>query len=128
MKKLLLILTAIVLVNLLNQCSPGKNIEYNIYEGLRPEDQAYIRSTVEAGKGLFQENCASCHGIFTKGKSDITNFSKEAMDDYKSSFVAKDEDNHAFAANLSLEELDQILLFLQFYKRKDKYTDKDKEH
>lgn len=117
MRKIYLILISLFLASTFYQCSPGKNIEYNIYEGLQPEDKAFILSTVESGKGLYKEYCSNCHGIFTKGKEEIPNFSKEAMDDYKNSFVLKDKKNHSVASDLTSEELDQILIFLTFYKR-----------
>lgn len=119
MKKVQFLLMMVLLIGGILNCSPGRNIEYNIYEGLRPEDKAFILATVEEGKEIFKVNCSKCHGIFTKGKKDIVNFSKEQMDDYKSAFVAEDEDNHAFASGMSIEELDKVLIFLQFYKRKN---------
>lgn len=112
-----LILTILSLALLLPSCYRGKNLEYNIYQGLREEDKAFIRSEISAGKELYKVYCSDCHGIFTKGKDDITNFSKEQLHDYKSSFVMKDEENHSVATNLSTHELDQILMFLMFLKR-----------
>lgn len=117
MRKINSIVSLLFLAVVLYQCSPGKNIEYNIYEGLQPEDKAYILTMVESGQGLYKEYCSQCHGIFSKGKDHIPNFSKEAMDDYKTSFVMKDEKNHSVATNITSEELDQILMFLTFYKR-----------
>lgn len=101
----------------LPSCSGSRQVEYVYYEGLRPEDQAFIESMVGPGEALYKKSCASCHGIFGKGKQGITNFSEEQLHGYKNSYIMGDLDNHAVIDHLTEHELDQILMFLMFVKR-----------
>jgi len=109
-----LLLTAVILFS---NCSSSKNIEYEIYQGLKPEDREFIMSMVEPGAELYKTSCSECHGIFGRGKAEVTNFSEEQLHDYKSAFIMGDPENHAVSDNLTAHELDQILMFLMFLKR-----------
>ena len=75
---------------------------------------------LENGKILYKINCGKCHGVFTKGKKSIPNFSRIQLDNYNSNFMKKDPKNHAVAKKLSQEQLGDIILFLTFIKKDKK--------
>ena len=102
---------------LLVNCRSTKEVEYDIYQGLKPEDQAYIMSMLEPGAELYKASCSECHGVFGRGKSGVTDFSEEQLHGYKNAFIRGDVENHAVADRLTAHELDQILMFLMFLKR-----------
>ncbi len=64
------------------------------------------------GIRTFQNNCADCHGIFTKGKPNVPNWGKESFDDYNNAFLAGDTTNHAVLAKLTTKEMNAVFLFL----------------
>ncbi len=72
---------------------------------------------LEKGKKLYKAYCTNCHGVFTKGKSDIPNFSRIQLDNYNANFMKKDPKNHAVAKKLSQDQLNDIILFLTFIKK-----------
>ena len=72
---------------------------------------------INSGKKLYKIYCTNCHGVLTKGKKDIPNFSKVQLDNYNASFVRRDPKNHAVAQQLSQEQLSDIITFLTFIKR-----------
>jgi len=72
---------------------------------------------IESGRKLYKAHCTGCHGVFTKGKKGIPNFSRVQLDNYNSNFLKKDPKNHAVAQKLSKEQLGDIILFLTFIKK-----------
>lgn len=112
-----LIVSSLILSLLIATGCRSSKVEYLIFDGLKPEDKAFIMASVESGKGYFKQSCAKCHGILKKGKKDITNFSKEALHDYQSSFLAGDPENHAVIDKLTEQQLSDILLFITFVKK-----------
>jgi hypothetical protein len=100
-------------------CSSNQKIEYNIPEPISAENKAIYLERCEKGRILFKENCSGCHGIFTKGKDGIPNFTKDQIDSYRAvATIGKDKTNHAVAAKMSPQQLDYIMTFLTL--RKDK--------
>ncbi len=107
----------IIIGIIIASCSTRK-VEYAF-----PEDaknmQGYeeLMSHLNAGKKLYKAHCTGCHGIFTKGKKDIPNFSRVQLDNYNSNFLKKDPKNHAVAQKLSKDQLGDIIVFLTFVKK-----------
>ncbi len=71
----------------------------------------------EQGKVLFKANCAQCHGVFTKGKDSISNFTKVQIDNYASHFLARDAKNHAVMQQITRLDFIKITIFLTYLKR-----------
>jgi mono/diheme cytochrome c family protein len=68
----------------------------------------------EKGKILYKIHCAGCHGIFTKGKDSIPNFTKIQIDSYNAAaLIGIDQNNHAVAKKMSSEQIDQVITFLR---------------
>lgn len=80
-------------------------------------DSARLIANWRLGIKFYKANCASCHGIFGKGKDSIPNFSKEEMDDYQTAFLAGDKLNHAVMSMMTTDELSAVFLFITNIKR-----------
>ena len=80
-------------------------------------DSSNLIANWTIGIKSYKANCARCHGIFGKGKDSIPNFSKEQIDDYKTTFLAGDKRNHAVMSKMTEEELNNVFLFISNVKR-----------
>jgi mono/diheme cytochrome c family protein len=77
----------------------------------------YIDRAVK-GKALYKEFCSDCHGIFTKGKDGVPNFTSVQIDNYHATAILGiDPKNHAVARKLSQLQIDNIIIFLRFRKQ-----------
>jgi hypothetical protein len=117
MKKKFAISILIICVFLLVDCTSQKHIEYNLPEPMSAETRAIYMERLGKGKILFKEYCSGCHGIFTKGKDSVPNFTKDQINNYRSAvLMVRDQQNHTAAAKMSPEQLDYIILFLSLRK------------
>ena len=99
------------------QCSAPRKTEYNIPATASEEYKTLLTERLDKGKELYKIYCADCHGIFSKGRDSIPNFSKNQIDNYDALFVKKDPKSHAVARKLSQEQVDYILTFLRLRKQ-----------
>jgi len=111
------IVKVLLLGLLLVRCKAEQKVTYNF-----PADypEAVQKEAIELfykGEVLYKANCASCHGIFTKGKSDVPNFTKTQLDNYSARFLKGDPLNHAVARKMSEEQLNQVVVFLAYKKQ-----------
>lgn len=116
MKNLLIIFSLVCFV-FLTQCAQ-RRVQYAFPKGadtLPGYDE--LMTHINAGKKLYKAHCTGCHGVFTKGKKDIPNFSRIQLDNYNSNFLRNDPKNHAVAAKLSREQVGDIMVFLTFIKK-----------
>jgi len=102
--------------------SPGgcndKNVQPDFPPDLTAEKKNKFMDEWNEGKLLFKVNCAQCHGVFTSGKDSITNFTSKQIDQYTTSFLAKDPKNHSVMRQLSSQDFNKVLFFLTYLKRK----------
>jgi mono/diheme cytochrome c family protein len=81
------------------------------------ETRSIYMERLDKGKMLYKVNCSKCHGIFTKGKDSIPNFTKDQVDNYRSAvLMAKNKTDHAAAAKMSPQQLEYVILFLTLRK------------
>lgn len=99
---------------MLLQCTQQKKLTYNIPPQISVTNRQLLVANIENGGKLFKRNCGSCHGIFTKGKANVPNFTDKQIESYQLMYKLKDPKNHAFAKNLLPEEMKQISIFLKF--------------
>jgi mono/diheme cytochrome c family protein len=99
------------------QCASHK-IAYNIPPDLPEPQRQLLMTMLERGRVLYKANCSDCHGIFTKGKDKVPNFSNLQLDNYSSRTMRRDPVNHAVMTQMSPEQLKDVLTFLR-YKRQD---------
>jgi hypothetical protein len=120
MKSVYAISIIIITTVLVSRCTAHKKIEYNLPEPMSAQTRSIYMERLDKGKILYKLNCSSCHGIFTKGKDSIPNFTKDQIDNYRSAFkMARDKKNHAAAIKMSPEQLDYVIMFLSLRKHTD---------
>jgi cytochrome c553 len=110
------LLTIIAACMLFPACAPRYKITYDIPPQLPDAQRKILMGMLASGKELYKENCSQCHGVFTKGKDKIPNFTNQQMDNYSSRYMMRDMKNHAVAAKMSPDQLKDVLTFLH-YKR-----------
>lgn len=107
------------IVILFYQCDPSKKVQYDIPSHVTPTNKELLIAKAEKGKVLYKLHCSGCHGIFTKGKDSIPNFTKIQIDNYHTTaLLGIDAKNHAVAQKMSTEQVDQIITFLRIRKVK----------
>ena len=84
------------------------------------ETRSIYMERLEKGKILYRQNCSACHGIFTKGKDSIPNFTKDQISNYRAAvMMANDKKNHMAAVKMSPQQLDYVILFLSLRKHEN---------
>jgi mono/diheme cytochrome c family protein len=100
-----------------SKCGSEKKTEYDIPSHVPAENRALLIERVEKGKVLYKTYCSGCHGIFTKGKDGIPNFTKTQIDNYHATaLIGLDQNNHAIAKKMSTEQIDYVITFLRLRK------------
>ena len=114
-KIIIVIICAIALI----ECTAHKKIEYNVPKSLPPEIRAIFLERCEKGRILFKLNCSGCHGIFTRGRDGVPNFTKDQIKSYSAvALIGRDSTNHAVAKKMSPQQIDYIVQFLSLRKAK----------
>jgi mono/diheme cytochrome c family protein len=103
---------------LLAACAVNKNTEYNLPPYITEAEKENVLATLEKGRKLYQLHCSECHGIFTKGKDGIPNFTDKQIDNYTAWAIKRDPKNHAVVANMNPAQLQEVFTFLRYRKRK----------
>ena len=111
----ILIITACLLIA---QCATKPQVTYDIPANYPEARRQQLIGIFEKGKELYRINCSGCHGIFSKGKDSIPNFSEVQFDNYSARFMNGDPLNHAIIRKMSQEQLNQVLTFLRYRKVK----------
>ena len=126
MKFFFLVIFVFSIVFLSLSCFAQPEVITKAPSNLTGDALADVLAHIEKGKILFKEKCAKCHGIYTKGKSKIPNFSKQELKDYNIKFIQQDPLNHAVAEKMTDEEIMDVIYFLQFYQRPEPYNTESK--
>ena len=113
---------------ILARCATQQKIDYEIPINATPEQKEALRARLDMGQALYKSNCSRCHGIFTKGKNKIPNFTKTQVELYKARFALRDSTNHAFAQKMTPEDLDVTLHFLLLRKMPPGSAPPDSSH
>jgi mono/diheme cytochrome c family protein len=99
------------------KCTPQKKALYFIPETITGDSKIVMDERLKDGQGLFKIHCSKCHGIFSKGKDSIPNFSKTEIEAYKASIILDDPKNHAVAQKIRPQDLEKIFEFLLYRKK-----------
>lgn len=102
------------------KCSESKKTTYDIPQYMPEVRKAELLVNLEKGRILFKNNCSGCHGIFTKGKDSVPNFSEKEIVNYMTAYQTNDQKNHAVMKKLLPEEMSMIMTFLKMRKFKGK--------
>jgi hypothetical protein len=116
MKKTILFAFLTILYLGASKCTPQKKPAYVVPPEYTGKTKDNLVKMLEHGQKLYRIHCSHCHGIFTKGKDSIPNFSKTQIEAYKSSALFDDSKNHTVVQKIRPEDLDMILQFLSFRK------------
>ena len=122
MNKRYLVLLLLLGAAVFTQCIASHKITYNIPTTLSGAQRDELLDKCNKGKELYKANCSGCHGIFTKGKDGIPNFTSAQIDNYSARFLRHDPKNHAVTKQMSPDQMNDVLMFLRF--RDVKKTDK----
>lgn len=124
MKKIFLLL--LICFSAVLGCVRYPKVAYNIPADYPADKKKELVALLDKGQKIYKENCAECHGIFSKGKDNIPNFTTTQLDNYSSRFLRRDPQNHSVLANMSQSQLNEVLTFLRFKKTTVKDTIKTK--
>jgi cytochrome c len=114
MKFIYTILVLFFCTIVLHRCITEKKTAYDIPDHVTKENRALFIEKCEKGKILYKIHCAGCHGIYTKGKDSIPNFTKIQIDSYHAAaLIGIDPRNHAVAKKMSSEQIDLVITFLR---------------
>src|SRR5687768_7326684 len=111
MKKIYAILSIMALLQIV-QCSTRNKVEYDLAPGIPEQNKQHVLDLLDRGAALYKSNCSKCHGIFSKGKDTIPNFTTVQIESYKARFNLSHPDSHPFADKMLSEDLDAIFYFL----------------
>ena len=99
------------------KCSSQKQTQYDIPSHVPEANKRLLIERAEKGKVLYKIHCSGCHGIFTKGKDGVPNFTKTQIDNYHATaLIGLDPNNHAVAKKMSSQQIDYIITFLRLRK------------
>jgi len=117
MKPILIISVLAFCAVVFYQCVTQKKTEYEIPSHVTKENRELFIEKCEKGKILYKLHCSGCHGIFTKGKDGVPNFTQKQIDSYHAAaLIGIDPRNHAVAKKMSSDQIDQIITFLRLRK------------
>ena len=117
MKPILTIFVLIASTVLFHRCVSQKKTEYEIPGHVTKENRELFLEKCEKGRILYKIHCSGCHGIFTKGKDGVPNFTKIQIDSYHAAaLIGIDPRNHAVAKKMSSDQIDQVITFLRLRK------------
>lgn len=111
-----LIICLVTLCIFAAQCATQKQQQtaYVVPDEITGKVRENLVAMLEYGQKLYKLKCAKCHGIFTKGKDSIPNFSKTQIENYAAAALADDPKNHAVIQKMTQDDLDMVLQFLAF--------------
>lgn len=111
MKKNTIIVSLLLIA--FTRCAVQEKTTYDIPPEIPVQLRPELMANLEKGKELFKANCSGCHGIFTKGKDSIPNFTSNEIRNYLTAYQTNDTKNHAVMKKLLPEELSLIMTFLK---------------
>ncbi len=126
-KRHLISALSIIAAAIFMQCKSSNKITYNLPSTMTKEQKSELLEKCRKGQELFKVNCSECHGIFTKGKDKVPNFTNEQIDNYSARFLRHDPKNHAVTKDMSPEQMNSVLMFLRFRNVKKLPTTVDKK-
>jgi len=116
MKKLGLFTVVLSCCLLAIKCT-SKKVLYTVPETITGDSRLAMEERLQEGQALFKIYCSRCHGIFSKGKDSIPNFSKTEIESYKASVILDDQKNHAVTQKVRPQDLEKIFEFLLYRKK-----------
>ena len=119
MKKTSIFISIIAACIILINCTSTNKISYNYPDDIITDDAAkkkFVKQFNE-GKILYKINCAKCHSTTVHGKETIPDFSLEQLENYEIRIQNPKHEDDLRETNITLDELDEVILFLTYKKR-----------
>lgn len=107
-------ITLLMLVTIIGSCIIQKKKQYLIPDTVPIEMRDDLKSSVERGIVVYKQHCTGCHGIFSKGKDGMPDFSEQQIQKYSTRFLMQDPTSHAVAIDMHPTQLNDVLTFLRF--------------
>lgn len=98
------------------QCASSRTA-YTFPPYLAHLNQDSLVKQCNKGKVLYKENCSRCHGIFSKGKDGVPDFTKTQVEMYFEKIIMLNQVNHSILRKMPHENTEAIKNFL-FYRKK----------
>ena len=123
--KYLLILVAAFVGIICSECTTTKpkentpKVAFDFPDNMTLTDAEKIEfaKKIEKGKVLYELTCAKCHNTIVNGVSTIPDFSLPQLMDYEMRIQYPSHQDRLSEANVSVDELDMIVLFLRYRKK-----------
>ncbi|MFO0321831.1 MAG: hypothetical protein ACK504_05330 [Bacteroidota bacterium] len=118
--KYILLLTFFYLPIFFVQCFAQKKVDYILPDNIKTdiEKKIFIKK-FKKGLSLYKVNCEKCHTTVVNKKKIIPDFSLPQLLDYEIRFAYPEHQDPMKEVIISKEQLDMILLFLQYKKRNE---------
>lgn len=107
MKRITILLAAMLLVN----CHSQKKLEFEVPTGSPPEVAKLYEEQFKKGKALYKLHCGECHGIYSRGKDNVPNFTDSQIHVYTIKVLGKSDD-HGIMKKMSVEQFTCVMNFL----------------
>ena len=119
MKKTSFFISIVTAGIFLINCTSTNKISYNYPDDIITDDTAkkkFVKQFNE-GKVLYKINCAKCHSTTAHEKEIIPDFSLEQLENYEIRIQNPKHEEDLRETNITLDELDNVVLFLKYKKR-----------
>lgn len=101
------------------QSNAQNEIQFTYPDDIKEEDKESFAKQIKKGNILYGMNCAKCHSKTEEGKEIIPDFSLPQLLDYEIRFAYPEHQDPMREVNITKEELDMIVQFLQYKKRNE---------
>jgi len=119
MKKTSIFISIVSAVIFLINCTSANKISYSYPDDIISDDTAKKKFVKQFNEGevLYKINCAKCHSSTVHGKEIIPNFTLEQLENYEIRIQNPKHEEDLRETNITLDELDEVILFLTYKKR-----------
>lgn len=90
---------------------------HNFPPGMTDEVQKAYVGLFEKGRILYDINCAKCHNSIVKGIEVMPDFTKEHLAQYELRVQNPRHEEELSEMRINAEELQQVMIFLTYYKK-----------
>jgi len=119
MKKKSFLISVVTAVIFLINCTSTNKISYSYPDDIITDDTAKKKFVKQFNEGeiLYKINCAKCHSTNVHGKEIIPDFTLEQLENYEIRIQNPKHEEDLRETNITLDELDNVVLFLKYKKR-----------
>jgi mono/diheme cytochrome c family protein len=116
MRTIIALLAMASMVLLLPRCGAQKEMAFDYPPNITADSQQVFVQHFKKGHVLYESNCARCHTQDVNGHKVIPDFSLPQLLDYEMRFQYQAHEEPLKETRVSVQELDDIQVFLQYKK------------